>query len=103
MVENNFFCFYRHSLGLGERDKATAEGLKALDSQKPKKYVFHNNRGSKKGIHAVSVNVGPSDPTTMPHVLLSMTSGNTMPASIPAGVVDSAADGNPSSDDDSNI
>ncbi len=54
MVENNIYCFYRHSLGLGEREKAVAEELKAIDAQKPKKHSFHLHRNSKKPGGSVS-------------------------------------------------
>ncbi len=49
MVENNIYCFYRHSLGLGEREKAVAEELKAIDAQKPKKHSFHLRNSKKPG------------------------------------------------------
>lgn len=50
MVENNFHCFYRHSLGLGERDKASADELKAIEAQKPKKHTFYTKNRKAIGV-----------------------------------------------------
>lgn len=103
MVENNFFCFYRHSLGLGERDKAIADELKAQDAQKPKKYSFHTNRqGNKKGNGAFVGNVNTNISTNpvintngathgaigFSHNLLNIAAGETMvmPNSLPGSV-----------------